>query len=453
MSGSKRPDDDGGGGKFRKPPFRTPSTPLPEEGEHLPAVNPARSVEELGMALAPLKDLAEAFRQNAETLKNLTESQSRLSRKIDKSDRSEAVMQSTKALNDTFRGVQRTQERLLGRLDEEKKRPLRTFIVVVVVCVALVGGSLWILFDWLDRRDLRAGREQRGTLTDIVTAHTEKVEDLQEGLRRAKTDLDRQTAVAERAAEHTLDLSGQVTELEEIVNGLRSDQQRLTREAMQVPDLQGSISRLTGELEEAGRLLEEERRRRAELEAEVAELEGRLEAMARRAMASGPAATGSAPTPEVPAAVAPEPAAPLRVTPAEAAPAAEPGTSIPPGASTHPGALSRIASVLNRLLSEAGGEESYEFTKIGGARGRMIYDVEVTNFDASGQEVKRIQAGEARIVVDVPQRSVELRFKKGFIHYYGVRAPFWGGQYILSVVNVDPGSWLESGLTILEEVR
>ena len=56
-------------------------------------------------------------------------------------------------------------------------------------------------------------------------------------------------------------------------------------------------------------------------------------------------------------------------------------------------------------------------------------------------------------MVDVSQRRVEIRFKKGHIYYYGVRAPFWGGGYIVSIVNVDPATWLGSGLMILDELR
>ena len=120
-----------GSRRFRKPEFRAPPTGDGADGEgaaedraespegaNLPAVNPTRMAEELGMAMAPLKDLAEAFRQNSETLKSLAEGQARIGRRMEKSDRSEAVVQSTKALNETFRGVQRTQERLMGRLDE-----------------------------------------------------------------------------------------------------------------------------------------------------------------------------------------------------------------------------------------------------------------------------------------------------------------------------------------------
>ncbi len=428
-----------GAGRFRKPEFRAP---LSGEGAdstddaNLPAVNPLRMAEELGMALAPLKDLAEAFRQNSEALKSMADGQARLGRRIEKSDRSEAVVQSTKALNETFRGVQRTQERLMGRLDEEKKRPVRLLVAAAVVVVALVGGSLYLLFTWLDKRDSLAGQERQDTIVGIVDGHADIVDDLQSKLLRAETELARPEALPGSAAESMRDMTTRISELEEINRGLYENQTQLQREVMQNAELQSTISRLSTELEETGRRLEQERLISVGLEEKVKILQEKLAQMARRA-AVAPAAVPLAATPAAAEETAPEPASPV----------------VPAGAATDPGELARIVGILNRLIAEAGGDESYEFIKIGGARGRTLYNVEVANYDRNGAEVKRIQAGEARIVVHVSQRRVDIRFKNGHIYYYGVRAPFWGGGYLVSVVNVNPATWLSSGLTIFEELR
>ena len=58
-----------------------------------------------------------------------------------------------------------------------------------------------------------------------------------------------------------------------------------------------------------------------------------------------------------------------------------------------------------------------------------------------------------RVVIDVSQKRAEIRLQGGHIVYYGVRAPFWGGQYIVPVVGIDPAAWRRSGLTILEIVN
>ena len=439
--------------RFRKPDFRAPRSDeaaSPEEETNLPAVNQARMAEELGMALAPLKDLAEAFRQNSEAMKSLAEGQARLGRRVEKSDRSQAIVQSTKALNETFRGVQRTQERLMGRLDGERKRPLLLLLASAAVFVALVGGSLYILFHWLDDRDRVESLDRKETIQGIVAAHADVVEDLRTKLARAETELARRESDAKNAQANLEDLSRRLAEAEEINQGLRQNQEGLRREVMQNAELQTTISRLTAELEEKAEALLAERRTRVGLEEQLQTLQDKLGRMARQAAASPAAVSPPAkPAPEV---KAPDVKAPEVRAPGD--PDEEPPpSSVPPGAATNPGELARISQVLNRLISESRGGESYEFTKIGGARGKTLYDVEVANYDQEGAEIKRIQAGELRIVVDVPQRSVELHFKKGHIYYYGVRAPFWGGVFNVSVVNVDPAAWLNSGLTIFDELR
>ncbi len=431
------------GRRFRKPEFRGPPADdagiVPEDG-NLPAVSPSRMAEELGMAMAPLKDLAEAFRLNSDAMKSLAEGQARLGRRIEKSDRSEAVVQSTKALNDTFRGVQRTQERLMGRLEDEKKRPLRLLIASAVVFVVLVGGSLYLLFTWLEERDRKAGQDKRETIESIVAGHADLMEDLRAKLTRAESELVRRETAAESAATNLSDLARRLTEAEKQNIGLRANQKELSREVMQNTELRTTISRLTGELEQKSRDLEAERLSRAVFEEQIASLEEKLSKMARRAAAT-PAAN---PVAKIPDETGPEPAA---------EPEAPPPAPVPEGAATDAGELKRIVGVLNRLIAEVRGEESFTFTKIGGVRGKTLYDVEVANFDKTGAEIKRIRAGEARIVVDVSGRRVELRFKNGHIYYYGVRAPFWGGGYIVSMVNVNPATWLGSGLTIFDELR
>jgi len=443
MSGSSNRGEGRQGRRFRKPEFHGP--PAEDDGvvpddSNLPAVNPTRMAEELGMAMAPLKDLAEAFRSNSDAMKSLAEGQARLGRRIEKSDRSEAVVQSTKALNDTFRGVQRTQERLMGRLDDEKKQPLRLLIASAAVFVVLVGGSLYLLFTWLDGRDRTAGQDRKETIESIVAGHADVVEDLRAKLTRAESELVRRDTVAENASENMHDLARKLAEVEEQNIGLRANQKELSREVMQNTELQTTISRLTVELERKSRELEAERLSRVGLEERIAALKDELSRMASR-----PAATPSA----APPAEVPGEAAPDSVTePEEPTPA-----PVPEGAATDPEELARIIGLLNRLIADVRGEESFKFTTIGGARGKTLYDVEVANFDKTGAEIKRIRAGEVRIVVDVPQRRVELRFKNGHIYYYGVRAPFWGGGYIVSIVNVNPTTWLRSGLTVLDELR
>ena len=62
-------------------------------------------------------DLVQAFRLNAEALHRLEALQGELARAVQRSDRSELVLQSTQALNETFRGLATIQRSLLERLE------------------------------------------------------------------------------------------------------------------------------------------------------------------------------------------------------------------------------------------------------------------------------------------------------------------------------------------------
>ena len=95
----------------------------------------------------------------------------------------------------------------------------------------------------------------------------------------------------------------------------------------------------------------------------------------------------------------------------------------------------------------------YRIRSIGGVRGKILYDVVVVSMDDVGRELKKIEGAECRILIDDGQRRAEMRFKNGFIHYYGVRAPFWGGKYVVPLVNIDVSAWRGSGLTIFGDVR
>jgi hypothetical protein len=150
------------------PPGDGPGSPPPDgDGAGLP---PARLAGDLPLVVEPLRDLAEAFRENSETLRSLAEGQARLARRIDRSDRSEAVINSTKALNDTFRGVQRIQERLASRLESERKRPWLLMIVALGATGVVVGGILWYLLSWVDRRDRAAADRGDVAVRDVLAA-------------------------------------------------------------------------------------------------------------------------------------------------------------------------------------------------------------------------------------------------------------------------------------------
>jgi len=401
--------------KFRRPEIE-PERMTPEEEAALPAVPPGP--DDMAIVMKPLKDLADAFRQNTETLQSIADGQARLGRRMDRSDRSEAVINSTQALNDTFRGVKRTQEQLIGRLAKERRRPWQFLAASFVLAAVVIGGGLWILLDGLAERDESAAR---GGAAAFTGALSEKDSDLA-AVHGENRELSVDLATARTRAR---ELDVRVTELSGRVDGLAAENEKLERRQAEMGDFRRENDRL---LAESGRLEDELTAARRELKAAREELATSKEALARAGK-------------EKTLKPAPEPA-PKEV---------EEPSPVPPGAVTNAAELDRVKSVINRLLAETAGG-AYRLDRIGGLRGKMLYDVVIVDGRSGEREAKKFEAKEARIAIDAARKRVEIRLRSGHITYYGVRARFWDDRYVLPLTDVETDQWIRSGLTIFTSV-
>jgi hypothetical protein len=384
-----------------------------EEAEAALPAAPSNS-EDIALVMKPLADLADAFRQNTEALQSIADGQARLGRRLDRSDRSEAVISSTQALNDTFRGVKRTQEQLVSRLAKERRRPWQFLIASFLVAAIVIGGGLWILLDGLAERDEKAAR---GGAEAFTGALAEKDRDLSDANREAR-DLSVELATATTRAR---ELSERVTELAARVETLAAENEELKRRQADLDDTRRENERL---LTENGRLEDELTAARRELKIARAELGSVEEELAQaRKRADKP--------PEPVKVKAPEP------------------KPVPAGAVTDAAELDRVMTVLNRLLTETAGG-AYRLERIGGLRGKMLYDVVIVDGRTGEKEAKKFEAGEARIAIDAARKRIEIRLRSGYITYYGVRARFWDDRYVLPLTDVETDPWVRSGLTIFE---
>ena len=105
---------------------------------------------------APLREIATAFRMNAEALHTLKQMQGDLADSVKRGDRSQLVVQSTKALNETFRNLSAVQRELLSRLDATRAEnaPARSPVVPLLLLgllVVLLGG-IYVVLDAIDRK-------------------------------------------------------------------------------------------------------------------------------------------------------------------------------------------------------------------------------------------------------------------------------------------------------------
>jgi len=393
--------------KFRRPPLRPDRRPPDDEETALPAVPPRP--EDLAVVMKPLKDLADAFRLNTETLGAIADGQARLGRRLDRSDRSEAVINSTQALNETFRGVKRTQEQLIGRLAKERRRPWQFLGVAFIAAAAVVGGGLWVLLSGLAERDESAARGGAEVFAGALSEKDSELAATNRENREGAVDLARAETRARELDTRVAELLGRVAALEAENGNLRQNQ-------VEMDDLRRENTRL---LTENGRMEDELTAARRELKAARDEL----------------ASAKEAPRP------APEPAK-KKVTP-------EP-SAVPRGAVTDAGELDRVKSVLNRLLTDTA-RGAYRFEKIGGIRGKMLYDVVIVDGRLGDREAKKFEAKEARLAIDAARKRIEIRLRTGFITYYGVRARFWDDRYVLPLTDVETDRWVRSGLTIFED--
>jgi hypothetical protein len=372
-----------------------------------------------------LHELAAAIAAERDSLRALAEGQLRIAKRLERADRSEAIVTSTQALNETFRGVQRTQERLIERIERERKRPL-VFLLAGIAAVALVVGALlWFLLRWVAERDERSGAESAEVLSRELVRRDETMEELRERLFARSEELLRQTGLA-------AEQRARIEELREGIETLTARNAELEKGREEISAALRENARLTADsaavarraADTAAELVREQERNR--------ELSGKVDDLLQK-LAERPARPA-------------EPAAPPAAAPPEAA-----GSPPEPVEERDPSVTGPLAEALNALLAAGRGGRTYRFVSIGGVRGRSLLDVVIVDLEADGREAKRIVGAQARLILDPRVRRVEIRLSEGHIVYYGVTAPFWGGQYVVPVVNVDVEAWRRSGLAVVEE--
>jgi len=122
--------------------------PRSEEKSLQPFKDPAeRSVA------APLAALAEAMRANAEALRRMDASQRKMAESIERSDKAQQVVASTRALNETFRGLSEIQRGLLDAVVRTREGAARSpglvFLAVGGVAALL---AVLVYAQWMDGR-------------------------------------------------------------------------------------------------------------------------------------------------------------------------------------------------------------------------------------------------------------------------------------------------------------
>jgi hypothetical protein len=442
--------------RFRRPdrPAGTPSEPrgrgapapeeAAEEGVDAGAMVPggARTLAE------PLAALAAAFQANAEALRRSQEVQADLHRALERADRSEMVVQTTGALNETFKGLTTVQRALAQRVadSEREARTGRMFLpLLVLAAVAVIGGVLWLVLQYVDH-----WREQTVGTSDVATQLAAQFE---RGVERGRADEASAGAARLEAYEarlRGLERSLSAAEAERDAKGaaaaaaageleaLRAEVQTSRVDALKVRALEEEADRLRREASAKDPEVDRLRRELAEERKETAALRRQLgdAALLRTVGKDAAAAPGGA------GEAAPPPPPP------------PPGTAPPddPSVNRDRRTVDRLRTRMNDLL-KSGAATRPDYLQLLAAAGvaqNRVVDVRVGRYNPAGRLLTTIVARDLRVTVDHLRRVVELQFVEGHLERGDAKTPFAGGTYSTVVAEGDQVSaWTSSGFTFL----
>jgi len=398
-----------------------------------------------------LRELALALRTSVETMHGVRDLQAELVKSLKRQDRSELVLQSTQALNDTFRNLASIQRELLSRLEAPAKAGPGRLVPLMMLGLLLVFlGGVYVILDVLDT--MKADRSDQALIASQASEHTLQAfrEGKTEGTNESELALSRledqlrQTEDRERALRERLDQEGgSRADLEAEVKGLAAERDAL---AGQIRAAQNEVL--------ARRAVEEELRdtsaRLAVMEPRMRDLETAIAAEKAEnvRLLERLAALGLG---------RPDPAA--EETPKDASEETGPAPEDVPPPRVHSRVirdaqlLDKIRGRLNTMLDQSGTgrEDLWQVTRIDGVHPQGMEGVIALRYDRrSGRLLEQVQASDLEIWVDRNARSVELLFRNGSLSTGLGSQPFQGGELRLTVAGGEMTTvWSQSGMTFL----
>jgi hypothetical protein len=392
----------------------------------------------------PLAALAAAFQANAEALRRSQEVQADLHRALERADRSEMVVQTTGALNETFKGLTTVQRALVQRVTESEKeaRTGRLFLpLLVLASIAVIGGVLWLVLQYVEhwrdqtvgtsdvatqlagqfQRGVEQGRaDEAGAQKSRAASQEERIRALEQSLAAAQSERDAKSAAAVAAA-------GELSALRAEVQTSRVDALKVRALEEEADRLRREASAKDPELDRLRRELAEERKDNAALRRQLGDA-ALLRTVGKEAAAS------------------PEPSM------GEPSPAPDAPPADDPSVNSDRRTVDRVRGRMNDLLKlGAGTRPDYlQVLSVGGVTPNRVVDVKVGRYNASGRLLNSIVARDLRVTVDHLRRVVEMHFVEGHLERGGTQTPFAGGTYSTVVAEADQvSSWAASGFTFV----
>ena len=397
-----------------------PGAPLESESKSL---RPAAEENAVPAAAA----FAEAFRMQAEALNRLDRTQRKIVDTLERSEKAQNVVASTRALNETFRGLSRIQRGLLDAVlsDKGRGRGMPLMLVAALALTLILGFLLWQERGSADparlaqvERELKYARAEQQRLRLVAEETRKRAEALEGGLRsdlaNARESLAAHGASDERNEVEMERLRGKASEADGLLQNFLTVKAQAERAGeFEIANI--DLRRQLTYAQERVRTLEDGRARLAGLVAE--------ERIAARS----------------PADEVMEAARKKGLIKAASAPA--------PGPHELKGRAERnLRRRVNRLLQAASGKEAYELLQVGGVDGGKLLDVSIGRYEGP-RMLNSLQAKEMEIFVDLEAQTVELLLRRGQILSVArpgspLALPAGGHSIFLTGVSVD--RWLKS---------
>lgn len=359
------------------------------------SLQPAKQVQHDPAVLGvPFAAMAEALRANAEALERIDSNQAKIAESIERGDRASRVITSTRALNETFRGLSEIQRGLLDAVvrDRGRGRGLPFAFATIAILAGLLGFLLydrWTSTETVPRavfEEVRKTSEERAEHLSDLRASARGTSSEAVALKRRLEDRDRELVDAQREKE-TLERKSR-----QLSNDLEAQQSRLKNflAVKDIADRVGAVEVRNAQLENENRAL---RRRAERAESERERLLVLLGDRTIEERATDPQLIRKA----------------LEERGAlEKEPRPDPNTLL---AMT----VRRVRKHLNQLLGQAPGEEAYEILSFTGLKdGTTLLDVRIGHYRNAGL-LSSLHCKELKVVVDRKQDTAELRLRNGFI--------------------------------------
>lgn len=418
--------------------------PRPEQVEP-PEETPPASEGALVPKGASRDDLERAVVSAAAVLQAMAENQRALRESVERAERTDLLLKNVSGLNETFRAVAATQQRLLEAVDESSKqreaaegRARRARVLGFVMAAAVLGAAAVALFAVSSALKVRSESHEALTQTVKTALQVERdsarrdreaeLERLTLAFRDALADrkfyeskLDeaqrKADAVAQEAKRREEEKSANATELETLRRQRDEAMRQIAEYQQRVQDGEAGIQRVLALIEE---------KQRGQAAAKVPET--------TPPPASQPAAEKPAENiTNLPTAQVSEPA------PTAAAPASAGTDSAAPTATPSAVPLTKDAILeLNGLLAYGAGF-SLRLLEAGGRLGAEICDAYFTRYNEKGRPAGFVYAKRMSLLESDADPKLRIQLQDGYEVNGSLRTPFV--TRALDLTAVDPNSW------------